>query len=213
MNVPTKRLKNDAQLSLAESADVPRRGYFVENRKPLAESKLPHLGIGGADLDPCWERFANAPIESANIPSQRHLVAPHAALGQPTHESFDDLDDSGEETEDEDWKTVGAVGLLSQHGLKSGVEVVAVKTVKGQSSETDAKEGKDVAPKEAKPQAKKGNSAPRKARKKTSHNRKDQSDPTLAPWAVKAENIPDDGQLRSEYRFHFQHHDACNRGR
>ena len=143
------------------------------------------IEIGSADFDPCWEQLANAPLESMNILSQPPNVAPSTSLGQRKYESNDIIDDSGDETVDEDWKTLGAAGLLSQYGLKSDAEVVAVKTVKGQSSKSGAKD----------------ESVPRKVTKPKSHKRKDQSDLDLAPWAVRLQNIPNDGQLRSKYPF------------
>jgi hypothetical protein len=74
---------------------------------------------------------------------------------------------------------------------------VAVETVKGQRSKQDAKEGQSVPRKEAKPK---------------SHKRKDQSDPDLAPWAVRPQNIPNDGKRRSKYPFDFELDDPCNQG-
>jgi hypothetical protein len=63
MNASTERPKHDEQSSLADSADVPHRGCFLENRKHVIESEIPELEIGSADFDPCWEQLANAPIE------------------------------------------------------------------------------------------------------------------------------------------------------
>jgi hypothetical protein len=61
------------------------------------------------------EQLANAPIESTNILSQPPNVAPKTPLGQRKYESIDVIDDCGDETDDEDWKTLGTAGLLSQY--------------------------------------------------------------------------------------------------
>jgi hypothetical protein len=82
MNASTKGLRHNEQSSLADSADVPRRGYFLDNRRPLIESEILQPEIGGADFDPCWEQLANAPMESTKILSQPPNVALNTSLGQ-----------------------------------------------------------------------------------------------------------------------------------
>jgi hypothetical protein len=48
---------HDEHSSHADFADVPHRGYFLENRKTLIESEIPQLEIGSADFDPCWSNL------------------------------------------------------------------------------------------------------------------------------------------------------------
>jgi hypothetical protein len=56
MNASTKRLKYDEQSSLADFADVPRHGYFLENHKPSLKvrflklkSTVPILILAGSN--------------------------------------------------------------------------------------------------------------------------------------------------------------------
>ncbi len=64
-------------MSLADSANVLRRGYFRENRKLLTESEIPSAGC-----DPTWQQLANVLIESTYILSQPPNVAPNVSFSQ-----------------------------------------------------------------------------------------------------------------------------------
>jgi hypothetical protein len=173
-------LDDDSKHSSVEApggAPRPRRAFYLENLKPLGKGEFPLLGIGRPDFD--WEQLANATIGYMNTMSQPKSVVAKTVHSQKKDHGTDVINDSGEETADEDWMTLGTAALLS---------------------------------KEPKPEQKKGTLPAPKKRKKGSHNRKDQSDPTLAPWAVLPKEIPNDGKWRSKYPFHFQLDNLCNHG-